>query len=423
MTPLPDSEPYRLPEPACLIRRVRIQNYKSIRLADVSLGPFTILVGRNGSGKSNFLDALHFVADSLRDSLEKSILTRGGAKAIFRRDKRSSGSLSIGLTISLPRGKDAQYKFVLVPRQGNFIVQRESLLVRSGESAKSYEVHKGVVEQFPAENPPPASAERLYLGQASGFPPFGEVYDSLLSMGFYNLNPDVMREPQAPDIGKLLNRDGSNIASVVRRLRKRDPEAMSRIHDYLAVIVPGIEEVRSVLLGPRETLAFVQQAAEAPARFYATNMSDGTLRAVGVLVAIAQLSERKKPVTLVGIEEPEAALHPAAARALMDALREASVETQVVVTTHSPDLLDLVQVDHESLLAVTSVDGITRIAPIDKVSRETISEALFSPGELLRLDQIEPDREDLARQEQTRASGAEDDDAPIADRSNRRRTR
>jgi predicted ATP-dependent endonuclease of OLD family len=112
-----------------------------------------------------------------------------------------------------------------------------------------------------------------------------------------------------------------------------------------------------------------------------------------------QLSDEKTPLRLVGIEEPESALHPAAAGALMEALSEAASQTQIVVTSHSPDLLDKVDVDEHTLLAVTSEESTTRIAPIDKASLKVIRDHLFTPGELLRMDQLEPDREALARQE------------------------
>ncbi len=85
-------------------------------------------------------------------------------------------------------------------------------------------------------------------------------------------------------------------------------------------------------------------------------MSDGTLRAVGILVALFQYHGGASEVPLVGIEEPDAALHPGAAGVLLDALREASVRTQVVVTSHSPDLLDDPSIDAESILAVALVD-------------------------------------------------------------------
>ena len=79
--------------------------------------------------------------------------------------------------------------------------------------------------------------------------------------------------------------------------------------------------------------------------------------------------ETKKRVLLVGIEEPEIALHPAAAGVLLDALREAAATTQVIITSHSPDLLDDKELDPESILAVEARDGLTVIADIDQASK------------------------------------------------------
>ena len=69
------------------ITRVILKNYKSIAACDVHLGPLTFLVGRNGSGKSNFLDALRFVADALNTSLDHAIRDRGGINDVRRRSR------------------------------------------------------------------------------------------------------------------------------------------------------------------------------------------------------------------------------------------------------------------------------------------------------------------------------------------------
>jgi predicted ATPase len=429
MTPLPDSEPYRPPEPPCLIRRVRIRNYKSIRHADVALTPFTILVGRNGSGKSNFLDALHFVADSLRISLEHATESRGGVGSVSRRSRGEPPSLRVEIELSLPSGNSANYRFELSSSNRRFIVQQEELLIRSpsqgNDTTEHYSIQEGTIKSASIQALPLAEEDRLYLTKASGFDPFREVYDALTSMAFYNLNPEVMRAPRSPSSGDVLQRDGANIASVAKRLREQQPEEMDRLNIYLSTIVPDMVGLETESLGPYETLVFWQMSAEEtlPAKFFAANMSDGTLRVAGILIAVAQLSEQQKPLTFIGIEEPEAALHPSAAGALMDALREASVQAQVLVTTHSPDLLDRVEMESESLLAVVSRDGVTYLASLDDASLEAIRESLYTPGELLRMDQLEPNSRDLARQEQVLRSWSQENDAPAADRSDRRRPR
>src|SRR5262249_26893492 len=155
-------------------------------------------------------------------------------------------------------------------------------------------------------------------------------------------NPQAIRELQTPDAGELLRRDGSNLASVLANLQARVPDVKGRIEEYLARVMPGVSSVNHRAIGPKETLEFRQDVAggKEPWRFLASNMSDGTLRALGVLVALLQTGQNGKLIPIVGIEEPEAALHPAALAVLLDALTEGSLKRQVLVTSHSPDLLD-----------------------------------------------------------------------------------
>jgi predicted ATPase len=120
-------------------------------------------------------------------------------------------------------------------------------------------------------------------------------------------------------------------------------------------------------------------------------MSDGTLRALGVLTALYQSPNGGDPVPLIGIEEPEVALHPAAAGVLFDCLQEAAASRQVIVTSHSADLLDRHDIPIGSLLAVNQYAGKTVIAQLDKAGRMMLKKKLRTPGELLRMNQITPE--------------------------------
>jgi predicted ATPase len=386
------------------LTRLRISNYKSIEKCDVEFRPLTMLVGRNGSGKSNFLDALRFVVDSLQTSVDHAIKWRGGIDSVRRRSTGHPRNFAIGLDFDLSDELSASYVFEIGSSAGGaFVVRQERLKVvhASGRTQAYFRVTDGEVEAS-ATQMPPAARDRLYLVHAAGLPEFRLAYDALLAMGFYNLNPAAMKELQAPDAGELLHRDGANIASVVGRLAADQPDTISRIRSYLATIVPGIVGVARIGLGPRETIEFRQQVegSKHPWRFYAASMSDVTLRALGTLVAVTQLAEQKQRVRLVGIEEPETALHPAAAGALIDALREAACHTQVIVTTHSPDLIDQIDSANDRLLAVQASEGNTQVGPVDAASQAAIRDHLYTPGELLRLDQLQIDRRDLERQRQ-----------------------
>ncbi len=394
--------PYPQQAARSFLMAVVIQDYKSIRHCNVGLGPLTFLVGRNGSGKSNFLDALRFVADGLRTSLDQAVRSRVSIHDIRRRGKQG---FSIVLQLSTPGQSVATYGFAITGYSGgSFEVAVETLTIGSspGDVLAYYQVESGKIVKSSMKDPPAAQADRLYLVSASGLPEFRPVYDSLSSMAFYDFGPEAMRRVQSPDTGELLRRDGSNVTSVVARLGDEQPEILDRVTQYMGAIVPGLKRIERVALGPAETLKFTQITGEPlfPHEFFLWNMSDGTLRALGALVAAFQFAGREEMAGLIGIEEPENSLHPAASAVLMDAFREAAAtRTQVLITSHSPDLLDQLDLDSDVLLAVSSTEGVTKIAPIDKASLSVIRRHLYTPGELLRLDQLEPDQEDLDRQE------------------------
>ena len=377
-----------------LLTRIALKNYKSIAACNVSPAQLTFLVGPNGAGKSNFLDALRFVADSLRFSIDHALRNRGGIGEVRRRSSGHPTHFTIRLDFRLA-DRAGYYAFLVGAKRGaGYDIQREDCWVSPADGEASphyYRVESGKVVKRSFPTGPSATADRLYLVNASGLDSFRPVFDALSTTGFYNLSPVAIRDPQPPDPGDLLKRDGSNIASVLAKL---DPGVRADIEDYLSRIVPGVSGVKRVLIGPREILQFRQNVhgAQHPWRFDAGNISDGTLRACGVLVALFQGAGRPASRrSLVGIEEPEVALHPAAAEILFDSLRDAAQHTQVLVTSHSPDLLDNDELPDDSILAVVAEDGETRIGPLDEVGRSALRDHLYTAGELLRMNQLGPD--------------------------------
>ena len=379
------------------IRRVILRNYKSIQECDVNLGPFMLLVGPNGSGKSNFLDALRFVTDSLRNNIDQALRERGGIKEVRRRSRGHPNHFSIQLEINLPDQTDASYCFRVGARQeGRFEIQEEvcSITNKNNGGQIGYQVVNGKVKKSDFPHPPPASTDRLYLTNAAGFPEFRGLYDALMGMGFYNINPDRLRDLQEPDAGNLLLRDGRNLTSVLSWIERNNKQVKERIEEYMGSIVSGIKHVDKRSLGPKETLEFKQTVAgdDNPWSFSSQNMSDGTLRALGVLVSLFQSFDRQgeSPIPLVGIEEPEATLHPAATAALMGALHEASHFTQVLATSHSPDLVDGLELSPDMLLVVDAQGGETKIGPADDTSKSILVDRLYTAGELLKQNMLKP---------------------------------
>ena len=379
-----------------LLTRIVLRNYKSIAACDVSPAQLSFLVGPNGSGKSNFLDALRFVADALRFSIDHALRDRGGINEVRRRSGGHPTHFGIRVEFDLEESR-GHYAFTVGAKtRGGYTIQREECysVQRSNGGAHFFRVEHGNVRKSTLHPPPAAAADRLYLVNVSGIDAFRSVYEALSGTGFYNLNPDAIRDLQPPDPGVLLKRDGSNVASVLSNLAKRSPSLKKRIEEYLGKVVPGVVGVDRRLVGPRETLEFRQEirGAQYPWRFYGSGMSDGTLRAVGVLVALFQgAGNGKSNRRLVGIEEPEAALHPAAAGVLIDGFRDAGEHAQILVTSHSPDLLDNDEISADSIFGVVAEHGESQIGPLNQTGRSILRDHLYTAGELLRMDQLDPD--------------------------------
>jgi predicted ATPase len=379
------------------IRKITVRNYKSIAVCELELPVLAFLIGPNGSGKSNFLDCFRFVSDSLKTSLDHALRDRGSIKEVRRRSGGHPNHFALRLDFVLPRGGDGHLSFRIGARKdGGFEVQSEECRVSSNLVQEHYyHVQSGKVVKSSLPLLPAGLPDRLFLVAASGLAEFRPAFDALSRMEVYNLNPKEIQAMQKPDPGELLRRDGGNIASVLQNL---DPAHRSRVDYHLSRIVKGLAGAQTKILGAQETIEFRQavKGQKHPWTFLASSMSDGTLRALGVLVAIFQnLRNGSASPNLIGLEEPEMALHPAASAVLLGALREATANSQIIVTSHSPDLLDNEDIPAESIFAVDSLDGITRIGTMDPAGRQMLRDKLFTPGELLRQNQIAADPEAL----------------------------
>jgi predicted ATPase len=377
------------------IERVTIRNYKSIAACQVDLGPLMFIVGPNGAGKSNFLDALRFVADSLRISLDYALRDRGSIREVRRRSGGHPTHFALRLDFKLPDGQKGHYAFRIGAKpNGGFEVQEEECGVGLLGQEAWFKVRDGEVVGASFGLRPAVVTDRLFLVSASGIPAFRPVFDALSRIEVYNLNPRTIAAMQKPDPGEVLRRDGSNAASVLQRF---PPDLKQLLRDDLARIVPGVTDFETRVLGAQETIEFRQvvQGQDNTWRFLADSMSDGTLRALGVLLAIYQGSMvdggQPRPLT-VGLEEPESALHPAAARVLLSALRQGSRHCQILLTSHSPDLLDVEDIATESILSVENVQGKSWIGAIDDAGRTALGKRLFTAGELLRQNQLATDK-------------------------------
>ncbi len=397
--------------PSGRITRLRVRNYRSLADVDLTLEPLTVFVGLNGAGKSNLLDVLRFVRDMVTGRMEVAIGRRGGMSALRRwSPKGRPVDMSIELHVE---GEDwrAEYAFTLGgERRGEFRIKAESCRVDYQGEVHSYRVVNGRWEEMPSVQPEylrllsrgaPIPAEEiqrqiislppteLFLPRAAlllGDLAFAALWNTLRDMGFYTLYPNTFRAPAPPANPYPLEDDGRNIASTLRMLQQERPQALERIRRYLQAAVPDAEDVGVIRVGSYLVVQVFHRRGERRAAFDLAQEADGTLRLLALFTALFQ----EPPRTLVGIEEPELNIHPGALMVLRGALDLASRRTQVLITTHSPDLLD--KFPPESFRVVEMEDGITQVGPMVTYQQEAIRDRLFTAGELFRI-------EDLRREE------------------------
>lgn len=379
------------------IERVILKNYKSIASCNVQLGPLQFLVGRNGSGKSNFLDALAFVRDALADNLRYAFDNRGGINEVRRRSGGHPQNFGMRLDFNLDDGTSGMFAFeISTAKDKEFYVKREmatlNTLKKGRVTINGYETVDGILNHKDKTRFPPVPRDRLYLQSMGALDEYRSLLDAMRTIVIYNLNLNVMTYYEKAEARSWLMGDGANIAASVAALR---PQTKDRIREYLTLVVPFVTDFRSqgVYRGAR-ILEFLQHVGgqKHPWRFGAINMSDGTLRALGILVALLQEQEDSKGGSplLVGIEEPETALHVQAASALLDAINESSEKRQVIITTHNAEMLDHEKITPSQILPVELRESKTLIAPLRDVSKEMLQKHLATAGELLRQDKLRP---------------------------------
>jgi predicted ATPase len=373
------------------IRQVQIQNFKSIERAVVELASLTVLVGPNGAGKSNFVESLTFLQQIVSVGIEQALRYRSELLPAWR-DWKNDRPLGLRVELDLPDGSRADYAVELRVELGTPpTVSRERCRVeRVSRPEAVFEVAEGHFVREIAGIRSQIVPDRLALFAASATEEFRPVYDFLSSIRAYSILPKEVKGPlRTADSGMSLEREGSNAASVLKAVIERSPEDHARIGRLLGQAVEGITSVEvHESDGKWLHLEFKKDIGlERPGRLLGSSMSDGTLRLLGMLLAVYQPS---RPSVLV-VEEPEATVHPAVAQLVTEILLDASHDRQVLVTTHSPDILDAKELSDDQIRVVTQRHGRTIVAPLSKASRQAIRDRLFTPGELLRINELDAD--------------------------------
>lgn len=389
-----------------MITHLAVSNYRSLGPdVRIELGRLTALVGPNGSGKSNVIDVLRFLADVATLGLPGAITNRGGIKAVRRWSSGHPFNVAIAAEFRWEGGYGS-YAFELKGDSAEeYAVKSEVAQVSAqGSEGVRYVVRDGEWIEGPPGLKPTVDLRSLALPIVAGDARFAPLAKELQGIAEYAIFPDLLRQPQKYSGIRPMTRQGDNWASVLkdessRAWRSELVAVLARLTDH------DIDDVRVEHAAGYLVVQFRHRVAPAdrtdrgtgrprnskPSKWFdAGQESDGTLRVAGIVTACLQ----EPPVRLLGVEEPELTVHPGAIPLLVDQLIQASTRSQVILTTHSPEVLDRLEAD--AVRVVTRAEGATTVAPMSTEQAATVRSGLLTLGEVLRNEGIHPDLPFLA---------------------------
>jgi predicted ATPase len=403
-----------------VLTRLRVKNYKSLSDVEVELKPLSILFGPNSAGKSNFLDALQLLSQIASSRTLKEAFNppyRGtplesftfGPKGIRGLLEEGSACFSLEVDVELspwtvnsvnqqiremrsPKGEQQDGKtsrveslaFVkerflryridieVLPKSGILRVADEYLAALNshgqptGKRRAFIERVKDRLHLRMEGQAHPTYFERYLDHSILSKPHYPPHYPHLVAMRqelsswlFFYFEPrERMRKSTPVKEVRHIGLMGEELASFLNTLKALDEPQFRAIEKSLHMIIPSASGINLDVndLGEVE-LKLIEAGIPVPARV----LSEGTLRVLGLLA----LGGAKEPPSLLGFEEPENGIHPRRIRLIAELLkvRAATGNTQLIITTHSPTLLDLMPLD--SLLVFKKREGLTEIKPFD----------------------------------------------------------
>ena len=420
-----------------MLKRVKIRGYKSLENVDVTLQPLSVLFGPNAAGKSNFLDALQLLSRivtsrTLKDAFEPPYRGKPLESFTFGRDgipgllAQGSVSFSIEVDIELSqnvvdsvnrqiremkrtaktpedndksgsddrlpvREKNLRYRIEIeiLPRTGILRITDEFLtaLNANGQPTGSRKAFIKKMDErlhLRMEGQAHPTYYDLYLDHSllstSLYPPYYPhlvaARQELANWSFFYFEPrERMRALNPVKEVRHIGLMGEELAAFLNTLHVLEGQQFGAIEKALHLIIPSIDSIEVFVNEVGEVeLRLLEDGKSIPARV----VSEGTLRILGLLA----LQGVKDPSSLIGLEEPENGVHPRRIKLIAEWLKnQARGDTQVIVTTHSPVLLDMIP-DESLFVCHKSTQG-TTITPYQ------------SKGELWRDQEIEKGMDDV----------------------------
>ena len=319
------------------------ENYRSLCEQSIEFGDLNLFIGANASGKSTILDALRFLHEGVRArEFQTPVFHRGGMVHLaWKGDVANRIQLQVHLE---DEGRTYAWLVRLVKEGAyGFYTEEEVSATRPQQPpVKLLDSSRGAGWWWSGEK-----GERVMLKQngtacalaaaaADASFPARDVAEFVGRWGFFDPSPFLLRRDWAGVESGRLDPYGRNLGETLHTLRESSPETFEEIVAATRAVVGLPAEIETRESESDGRFYFLQNEPGLPYRVHQMGVSSGTLRTLALMTAF--LSEPE--TNLIGIEEPENYVHPAALSDLVQHLLNARVRTQLMVTTHSPLLLD-----------------------------------------------------------------------------------
>ena len=369
------------------LQSLRIRNFKAVvDSKTVKLGPLTAFIGNNGAGKSSLIEALETYQAIVRDGLDMAMQRWLGIEHVRHKAqeaKERMGQLVNPISWELALGDS--------PRK----VRRLSMTVNNDPAANRMFIASERITRldgvwFDRDRtggivPYDAGRSVLTLGLDAEAV---QTHDEVLAWQFLTLSPERMGlpVPQQRTKGAVrLASDGSNVADFLLDLRRQDVNAFNGIVETMAFVLPYAKDIQPTLTSSEIERKAWLQLTEDTFKVPGWLLSTGTLR----MLALLALPRHPSPPPLIVVEEIENGLDPRSIHLIVEEIRSAvlSGATQVVVTTHSPYLLDLLTLEH-LVVVERDAEGHPRFTrPADHENLRTWAQE-FAPGKLYTMGNL-----------------------------------
>lgn len=340
-----------------MLDHITIRGFRSIAAVErLELKPLNVLIGANGSGKSNFLEVFRFLREIREGRLQDYVGKQGDADSILHFGGETTPKLEFDLSFS---GGTNDYGISLgLAADKRFYLSGESVSFRSSGSHRHppHDVVNLTPQPGPEagiSDPEPAEikqAIRAYLGAWTTY-------------HFHDTSTHApLRKTARLDDNRSLRSDGSNLAAFLYLLRERYPEPYRLIQRTIQRVAPFLDDFQ---LSPRalqpDFIRLEWRHKGSDKYFDVSALSDGTLRFIALATLLLQPTDLRPRMIL--IDEPELGLHPAATTILGGMVRMASKEGQVVLSTQSSLLLD--EFEPQDVLVAERVNMGTQLRRLD----------------------------------------------------------